>query len=141
MHSSSEGSAEDIDTMFPDANDVPDLVSGSANVLPPSNSQNLQQFSELSPPTSQDPGDSRTLGSDPMDYANGGEELTPALFGSERPADSSHQDLSVADCEPGASWQNTKQQDDEDRMREHVLDRVFSMRKFAQRSSLFTCLD
>ncbi|KAL9576797.1 MAG: hypothetical protein Q9212_006810 [Teloschistes hypoglaucus] len=117
--------------MFPDANAVPDLVQGSANVLPPSNSQNLQQFSELSPPTSQDPADSRTLGSDPMDYANGAEQsITPALFASEGPANSSHPDLSVADCEPGASWQNLKQQDDEDRVREQVLDRAFSMREF-----------
>ncbi|KAL8640724.1 MAG: hypothetical protein Q9228_002381 [Teloschistes exilis] len=131
MHSSSEGSADDLDPMFPDANSVPDLVPSSGNALPPSNSQNLQQFSEISPPTSQDPGDSRTLGSDPMDYANGGEEsMTSALFDSEGPADSSHPNLSVADCEPGASWHNAKHVDEEERMKEHVLDRKFSMREF-----------
>ncbi|KAI4255706.1 MAG: hypothetical protein LQ352_002423 [Teloschistes flavicans] len=133
MQSSSEGSEDDLDAMFPDANAVPDLVPDSGHPLQQSNPLNLQQFSELSPPASQDPGDSRTLGSDPMDYANGGEEsMTSAPFGPESPVEGPHQNLSIADREPGASWNNRKHQDEEERMKDLVLDRGFSMRKIAR---------
>ncbi|KAL8686736.1 MAG: hypothetical protein Q9218_006902 [Villophora microphyllina] len=134
MQSSSEGSEDDLDAMFPNANEVPELVPDSSRASPQQSvSQNLQQFSELSPPASQDPGDSRTFGTDPMDYANGGEESsTSAFFAFENNtvADTSHKNLPIAEREPGASWNNRKQQDEEERVKEHILDKNFSLREF-----------
>lgn len=126
MHSSSEASEEDLDAMFPDSNEPPELV----HTPQTSHTQNLQQFSELSPPTSQDPGDSRMLGSDLAEYANGGEGSSASgMSGNDNIVDISHKNLSIADREPGASWNTRKQKEEEERIKEQVVDKSFNLRK------------
>ncbi|KAL8705865.1 MAG: hypothetical protein Q9201_001013 [Fulgogasparrea decipioides] len=125
MVSSSEGSEDDLDAMFPDANEPP----GIADTPELTHSHNVQQFSELSPPTSQDPTDSRNLETDLIDFANGGEgSSTSAMYGNDSAVDVSQKNLPIADREPGASWNNRKQQDEEERAKEHIVDKSFSLR-------------
>ncbi|KAL8847036.1 MAG: hypothetical protein Q9221_007896 [Calogaya cf. arnoldii] len=131
MQSSSEGSEDDLDSMFPEANQPANTAT-----LTPQNSnlyENLQQFSDLSPPTSQDPTDSRNLGNDRTDSrANMGQlsstNINDVLQTGEA-VPMSTKDLSVAEKAPGASWNNGKHQAEEDRAREQLLDRSFSLRK------------
>ncbi|KAL8721685.1 MAG: hypothetical protein Q9225_001685 [Loekoesia sp. 1 TL-2023] len=134
MQSSSEGSEDDLDAMFPKANEPPD----TAQPLPASNIQNLQQYSELSPPSSEDPTDSRTLGHEPMDQINGAEGLSAKdSFSGESALNAPQQQLSIADREPGASWNTRKQKDDEDRVKEHLLDKGFGLSTCPQTESHF----
>ncbi|KAL8666967.1 MAG: hypothetical protein Q9168_007363 [Polycauliona sp. 1 TL-2023] len=133
MQSSSEGSEDDLDSMFPKANEPSDTTT----LTPQQNSNlygNMQQFSELSPPTSQDPTDPRNPSNDQTDSAaksgeapglNIGDLLQGGEFGS-----ASKKDLSVAEREPGASWNNNKHRMEEERVKEQLLDRTFSLREF-----------
>ncbi|KAL9598218.1 MAG: hypothetical protein Q9219_004638 [cf. Caloplaca sp. 3 TL-2023] len=126
MQSSSEASGEeDLEAMFPKADEPP-------NTLPtpqPTSLPNLQQFSELSPPSSNDPADSQTLHPEPMDQTNGVENSTsaPEGLGAASSADASQQQLSIAEREPGASWNTRKQMDEEDRTKALLLDKGFSL--------------
>ena len=126
MQSSSEGSEDDLDAMFPEANEP----ANSVQTPQFSNIQNLQQYSELSPPSSEDPRDSRSLGYEPMDQTNGAEgSSVKASFSGDGAVNVSQQQLSIADREPGASWNNRKQNDEENRVKEHLLDKGFSLSK------------
>ncbi|KAL8712328.1 MAG: hypothetical protein Q9220_003479 [cf. Caloplaca sp. 1 TL-2023] len=128
MRSSTEPSEDDLDAMFPDANEPPN---NSVHTPEPSISKNLQQFSELSPPTSQDPVvDSRNFGSETMDVGGGsGSGDIEYGQGDSFGESAGSRALSIADREPGASWNNRKQRDEEERTREHVLDKGFSLRE------------
>ncbi|KAL9030312.1 MAG: hypothetical protein Q9196_001562 [Gyalolechia fulgens] len=124
MQSSSEGSEDDLDAMFPKA----DEPSTNTQTHQSSNIQNLQHFSELSPPSSEGPADSQNLGQDPMDQTNGAETSSAKEnFGGEGTTSVPQQHLSVADREPGASWNTRKQRDEEDRVKEQLLDKGFSL--------------
>ncbi|KAL8811877.1 MAG: hypothetical protein Q9223_007436 [Gallowayella weberi] len=134
QQSSSE--EDDLDAMFPEASEPPN----TANLIPRnSNIENLRKFSELSPPNSQDPEDSRSWGNDLMEQAgahsasNGGEKSSSNIhdvINSEGLGPSPHKDLSIAEREPGASWNNRKTKDEEDRVKEQLLDKNFSLREF-----------
>ncbi|KAL8863066.1 MAG: hypothetical protein Q9178_000439 [Gyalolechia marmorata] len=132
MQSSSEASEDDLDAMFPKASEP----SNTANLTPQNTNitENMRQFSELSPPTSQDPTDPRGFGNDPMESAaNGGEASSSNIrgfFENEVSPVASKKDLSVAEREPGASWNNRKHKDEEDRVKEQLLDKSFSLREF-----------
>ncbi|KAL8787153.1 MAG: hypothetical protein Q9213_002369 [Squamulea squamosa] len=132
MQSSSEASEDDLNAMFPEANEP----SNTATFTPQHSSvyDNLRQFSELSPPTSQDPTDPRSLGNDPMESAaNGGEASSSNitdLLEDDGSMGASKRDLSVAEREPGASWNNRKHKEEEDRLKEQLLDKNFSLREF-----------
>lgn len=122
--SSSEEPEEDLDAMFPTA--TTSLTPQNSNV------ENLRQFSELSPPSSQDPIDPRNSGNDPSDYgANGGEGSSSNihdLMNSESPMDHpTNREKTIAEREPGASWNHRKQKDEEDRVKEQLLDKNFSL--------------
>ncbi|KAL8679282.1 MAG: hypothetical protein Q9186_004426 [Xanthomendoza sp. 1 TL-2023] len=134
QQSSSE--EDDLDAMFPEPYEPPNTAS-----LTPQNSNldNLRQFSELSPPNSQDPTDSRSWGNDLMEHAgphsglNGGEGSSSNihdLINSEGSGPPPHRELSVAEREPGASWNNRKTKEEEDRVKELLLDKNFSLREF-----------
>ncbi|KAL8736160.1 MAG: hypothetical protein Q9166_000315 [cf. Caloplaca sp. 2 TL-2023] len=129
--SSSEASEDDLNTLFPEANET----SNTATLTPRnSNMENLRQFSELSPPTSQDPTDPRSFGNEPMDYGmNGGEGSSPnimELLGGEASVGPSNRELSIGEREPGASWNNRKQKEEEERVGEQLLDKSFNLREF-----------
>ncbi|KAL8913183.1 MAG: hypothetical protein Q9171_001977 [Xanthocarpia ochracea] len=132
MQSSSEASEDDLDAMFPKANEP----SNTANLTHQNTSitENMRQFSELSPPTSQDPTDPRSFVNDPMESAaNGGEASSSnsrGFFENEVSAVALKKDLSVAEREPGASWNNRKHKDEEDRVKDQLLDKNFSLREF-----------
>ncbi|KAI4169671.1 MAG: hypothetical protein LQ348_007237 [Seirophora lacunosa] len=124
MQSSSEASSEDLNAMFPEANE-----SANAPQTPlSSNTANLQQFSELSPPASEGPGDPQLPARDLGDSTNGAEhsvlaENFEAMAGPP-------QQLSIAEREPGASWNTRKHQDEEARVKELLLDSTFSLKEF-----------
>lgn len=126
MQSSSEGSEDDLDAMFPKADDP-----STTNQHPqtPHHIQNLQQFSELSPPASDGPADSQLLSQEPMDQMNGPEASTmKEIMETEYdPNAPSPPQLSIAEKEPGASWNTRKQREEEDRVKEHLLDKGFSL--------------
>ncbi|KAI4137365.1 MAG: hypothetical protein L6R39_007325 [Caloplaca ligustica] len=125
MASSSEGSGDDLDAMFPEANEP----STTTQTFHAPNIQNLQQFPEPSPPFS-DPNDSQTLGAESMDQTNGPESQTlHEALGGGSSLDAHQQQLSIAEREPGASWNTRKQQDEEARVNEQLLDRGFSLSK------------
>ncbi|KAL8933144.1 MAG: hypothetical protein Q9216_006504 [Gyalolechia sp. 2 TL-2023] len=124
MHSSSEGSEDDLDAMFPKS-DEPSITT---QVPQPTNIQNLQQFSALSPPSSEGPADSQILSQEPVDQTNGAEASSAKeSFDGESSTGVPQQQLSIADREPGASWNSRKQREEEDRVKEHLLDRGFSL--------------
>ncbi|KAL9003206.1 MAG: hypothetical protein Q9188_003921 [Gyalolechia gomerana] len=124
MQSSSEGSEDDLDAMFPKA----DEPSNTTQIPQSTNIQNLQQFSELSPPSSEGLTDSQILGQEPMEQTNGAEASSAKEnFGGESSTSVPQQQLSIADREPGASWNTRKQRDEEDRVKEHLLDKGFSL--------------
>lgn len=131
MQSSSEGSEDDLDPMFPDENQP----SNTANMTPQNSNlyENMQQFSELSPPTSQDPTDPRNFRNDPMESAtNTGQASSSNINDLLQTGESggvSTKDLSVADRAPGASWNNSKHKGEEDRAKEQLLDKNFSLRE------------
>ncbi|KAL8753634.1 MAG: hypothetical protein Q9184_005364 [Pyrenodesmia sp. 2 TL-2023] len=128
MASSSEGSVDDIDAMFPEANEP------LASVQTPqaSNLQNQKQFSELSPPASEGPADSQLSGFDAMDQANAADlpsfqyDTAGAIYVDPQPQGQ----LSIADREPGSSWNTRKHQEEEARVRENILDKGFSLKEF-----------
>ena len=131
MQSSSDGSEDDLNDMFPEANQPSNTAT-----LTPQNSglyQNVQQFSELSPPASQDPIDPRNFGTDTIDpTTKNGESSRSNINDSSQTRDSGSapkKDLSVAEREPGASWNNGKHQAEEDRVRELLLDKNFNLRE------------
>ncbi|KAL8824822.1 MAG: hypothetical protein Q9170_008029 [Blastenia crenularia] len=121
MQSSSEGSEDDLDAMFPRANEPPNTT----HIPQSSHLHNLQQFSGLSPPSSE-AADSQNLGHEPMEQANSAEvpDTSDTFVGD---MNAPHQMLSIADREPGASWNTRKQKDEEDRVKEHLLDKGFSL--------------
>lgn len=124
MASPSEGSIEELDAMFPEDNEP----SATVRTPQPANLQNLQQFSELSPPSSEGPTDSQTLIPDLMDQTNGAKDPGfQGIFGGGSAVDSTQKQLSIADREPGASWNTRKQQDEENRVKENLLDKGFSL--------------
>lgn len=125
MASSSEGSVDDAESMFPEANEP----STAVQTPRASNLQNQQQFSELSPPASDGPTDPQLLGYDPMNQANTAEvPIFPDAFAGASYVDSQPQgQLSIADQEPGSSWNTRKHQDEEARVRENLLDKGFSL--------------
>ncbi|KAI4240313.1 MAG: hypothetical protein L6R42_011546 [Xanthoria sp. 1 TBL-2021] len=127
MQSSSEGSEDDLDPMFPNENQP----SNTANLTPQNSNlyENMQQFSELSPPTSQDPADPRSFRNDPME-TNTGQASSYDLLQTGESGSVSTNDLSVADRAPGASWNNSKHKGEEDRAKEQLLDKNFSLREF-----------
>lgn len=123
MQSSSEGSEDDLDAMFPEANEP----SNTEHTPQASSLQNLQRFSELSPPASE-PNDSQILGHETTDQANGPEsQALTETYGGGNSLDAPEQQLSIAEQEPGASWNNRKQQDEEARVKELLLDKGFSL--------------
>ncbi|KAL9018303.1 MAG: hypothetical protein Q9185_004406 [Variospora sp. 1 TL-2023] len=127
MHSSSEASSDDLNAMFPEANEPAD----AARTPPSSNIQNLQQFSELSPPASEGPADSQTSGRYFTDPTNGaGGSISAENLGGSGFMGGSQQQLSIAEREPGASWNTRKHQDEETRVKEQLLDRGFSLSEF-----------
>ncbi|KAL9007857.1 MAG: hypothetical protein Q9173_006959 [Seirophora scorigena] len=124
MQSSSEASSEDLNAMFPEANE-----SANAPQTPlSSNVQNLQQFSELSPPASEGPGDPQLPARDLGDPTNGAESAGLAEnYGGGGLMAGPPQQLSIAEREPGASWNTRKHQDEEARVKELLLDSTFSL--------------
>ncbi|KAI4265888.1 MAG: hypothetical protein L6R35_007020 [Caloplaca aegaea] len=127
MHSSSEASSDDLNAMFPEANEPAD----AARTPPSSNIQNLQRFSELSPPASEGPADYQTSGRYFTDPTNGADGSIPAEnLGGGGFMGGSQQQLSIAEREPGASWNTRKHQDEETRVKEQLLDRGFSLSEF-----------
>lgn len=125
MASSSEGSVDDIDTMFPEANEPTTTV----QTPQASNLQNQQQFSELSPPASEGPADSQLSGYDPMDHTNAADvpSFQYDFAGANSMDPQSQGQLSIADREPGSSWNTRKHQEEEARVRENILDKGFSL--------------
>ncbi|KAL8884778.1 MAG: hypothetical protein Q9192_006772, partial [Flavoplaca navasiana] len=131
MQSSSEGSEDDLNDMFPEANQP----SNTATLTPQNSNmyQNMQQFSELSPPTSQDPIDPRNFGNDPIDSTTKEGESSRAnisdILQTRDVGSAPKKDLSVAEREPGASWNNGKHRAEEERVGEQLLDKNFSLRE------------
>ncbi len=133
MQSSSEGSEDDLDPMFPDENQP----SNTATLTPQTSDryQVIQSFSELSPPTSQDPTDPRSFGNDPMESAAKPDQASSSnlndLLQTRESSSVSTKNLSIADKAPGASWDNCKHKGEEDRAKEQLLDKNFSLREYA----------
>ena len=129
MDSSSEEDAqEELDAMFPDENEPPGLV----HTPPTSNTQNMRQFSELSPPMSQEPGDVQTMDNGLMDNDDAGEgSSSGGPYGQDNATDLPQKHLTIAEREPGSTWNTRKQKDDEERVREFVVDKAFHLRKSA----------
>lgn len=128
MQSSSEGSEDDLDSMFPKADDP---STTTQNPQTP-HIQNLQQFSELSPPASEGPTDSQILSQEPVDQPNASAAaLMQDIIDTETDTNAPpQQQLSIAEKEPGASWNTRKQKEDEDRVKENLLDKGFSLKEF-----------
>ncbi|KAL8896205.1 MAG: hypothetical protein Q9207_007822 [Kuettlingeria erythrocarpa] len=128
MASSSEGSVDDADSMFPDANEPSTAVQTPQT----SNLQYKQQFSELSPPASEGPTDPQLSGYDPMNQANNADVSSfPDAFAGITYVDSQAQGgPSLADQKPGSSWNSRKHQDEEALVREDLLDKSFSLKEF-----------
>ncbi|KAI4221822.1 MAG: hypothetical protein LQ349_007757 [Xanthoria aureola] len=132
MQSSSEGSEDDLDPMFPDENQP----SNTATLTPQTSDryQVIQSFSELSPPTSQDPTDPLSFGNDPTESASKPGQASSSnlnnLLQTGESGSVSTKNLSIADKAPGASWDNCKHKGEEDRAKEQLLDKNFSLREF-----------
>ncbi|KAL8998018.1 MAG: hypothetical protein Q9169_002858 [Polycauliona sp. 2 TL-2023] len=144
MQSSSSESSEDemnnTTNIFPGAEEPLQYSTFTMAPLDSTQSENWlqQQRAELSPPTSQDPilpdpPDFRDAGIGTLDTSgNSGEasklSINDILQGGES-GSASKKDLSVAEREPGASWNNPKHRMEEERVKEQLLDRNFSLRK------------
>ncbi|KAL8869273.1 MAG: hypothetical protein Q9174_004393 [Haloplaca sp. 1 TL-2023] len=126
--SSDEDTQGEIDALFPDENEPPGLV----HTPPTSNTLNERRFSEISPPMSQEPGDVQAMDNGIMDNGDVGEgPSSGGLYGQDNAPDVSQKNLTIAEREPGATWNTRKQRDDEERTREQVVDTAFHLRKGA----------
>ena len=129
--SSSEPSDDEIDSMFPEANSAP-----SMNF--PLDPGGYQQMSELSPPLSQDPFEPQGPADDAMDFTNNGglhSSNSKDDFGDDSQVEGSSRAISLAEREAGWAWNNRKARDDEERAKEQVLDKSFSLSTHLSRSA------